>query len=230
MKRSIQLLLTFSFAILITNQLNAQAFQQGNKNIDVGIGFAAYGTKFTTTNTVNNVETSSSETDGAASTIFPISFEYGITDKIGLGVDLTISNYFIDEEDKDTISNVNAFEFGIRSNYHLLNSDKNDLMIGVGLGFSGMNWEAEPIAGQFIDSYSGSGIYWTVGVTDRIFFSEHIGILFNVAYRGYFYSALETKLTAEGEAFFEAANVDFTQEIDWTFSGFTVGTGLAVKF
>ena len=234
MKRPIQLLFSFVLAFLITNQLSAQAFQQGNKNIDIGIGIGSYGTKITVTNTVSNgagsSDSSYTDTDGAASTVIPINFEYGLTDKIGLGLDLTISNYFIDEEDEDEIARVNSFDVGVRSNYHLLNSDRNDLMLGVGLGFSSLNWEAEPSQGQFIDSYSGSGLYITVGVTDRIFFSENIGILFNVAYRGYFYSALETKLTPEGEAFFEAANVNFTQEIDWTFTGLHIGTGIAVKF
>ena len=234
MKNSIQLLLCLAFALLVTDTLNAQAFQKGNKNVDVGIGFGFYGTKIKVTNTISNAggssDSSYTDTDGAASRVIPIRFEYGLTDKIGLGLDLTISNYYIDEEDEDEIARVNSFDIGVRSNYHLLNSDRNDLMVGVGLGLSSMNWEAEPNQGQFIDSYSGSGLYLSLEVADRIFLTDHIGILLNVGYRGYFYSALETKLTPEGEEFFQNSGVDFKQEIDWTFSGFTLGTGVAVKF
>jgi len=234
MKTIARLLLVFILPLVIISDLNAQAFQEGNKNVDVGINFAAYGTKITVTNTVSNAAGSSdssyTDTDGAASTIVPISFEYGVTDKIGLGLDLTFSNYFIDEEDEEEISNVTSFDIGIRSNYHLLNSERNDLMLGLGIGFSSLNWEAEPNPGQIIDSYSGSGLYLSVNVTDRIFFTENIGILFNVGYRGYFYSALETKLTPEGEALYDSFGVDFKQEIDWNFTGITFGTGLAVKF
>lgn len=236
MKEVSRILLTLFLSFIALNELHAQAFQEGNKNVDVGIAFGAYGTKLKVSNTVSTASGSSSsdstytDTDGAASTIIPISFEYGLTDKIGLGADLTISNYFIDEEDEDEIARVNAFDFGIRSNYHLLNADKNDLMIGAGIGFSSINWEAESNPNQFIDSYSGSGIYWTVALTDRIFFSEHVGILFNLSYRGYFYSALEVELSPEGEEFFSSRGAKFEQELDWTFNGFTIGTGLAVKF
>lgn len=234
MKKSIQLLLTLTFAFLVSYNLKAQAFQEGNKNIDVGIGFAAYGTKITVTNTVSNAAGSSdssyTDTDGAASRIIPINFEYGLTDKIGVGVDLVFCNYFIDEEDEDDISRVVSFDIGLKANYHLLNAENNDLMVGFGLGLSTLNWEAESNPDQIIDSYSGSGLFLSVNVTDRIFFTENIGILFNVGYRGYFYRTLETELTPEGEALYDSFGVDFKQELDWDFNGFTVGTGVSVKF
>jgi hypothetical protein len=234
MKKSIQILLTLYLAVFFSQQLNAQAFQKGNKNIDVGVGLGIYGTKITVTNTVSfgpfSEDSSYTDTDGAASRIIPISFEYGVTDNIGVGLDLTICNYYIDEEDEDEIARVNSFDIGVRGNYHLLKAEKNDLMIGLGLGISSLNWEAEPGPFQFIDSYSGSGLYLTVGIADRIFLSEHIGILLNVNYRGYFYSALETELSAQGQAAYDAVGASFKQELDWNFSGVTFGTGVSVKF
>lgn len=210
--------------------VNAQAFQKGTKNIDIGIGFAGYGTTQTVTTKFNGANISTSESDGAASTIIPIKFEYGVGEKIGIGAELAFSNYFINDSDRVNLASVKAIDFGINGNYHLLNSDKNDLFIGLGLGLSSMSVSYTAIPGQFVESISGSGMFFTLGITDRIFFSDHFGIFFNLAYRGYNYSALEAEFTPELEAFINSANVTYSQNWEWKFAGVQFGTGIAVKF
>ena len=229
-------------SLLVSVNVNAQAFQKGNINFDLGFGLGIYGTKQTveTKLTGNAFGTPFSQsnvsdtTDGTASTIIPFSFEYGVSDKIGLGVDLTSSSYFIDEADRKYLSSVKGFDFGLKVNYHLLNSEKNDLFVGLGLGASSINWTygSDLTNNPFgLTSAKGSGTYFSLGITDRIFFSDHIGILFNLEYRGYNYSGI----VAEGDAsdafaIFGITDVNFEQTLDWKLNGVHFGTGIAVKF
>lgn len=218
------------------NAVMAQSFQKGNINVDIGIGFGIYGTSQTFTNTLTfgGVTTldKSDTTDATASRVIPINLEYGLTDKIGIGLDFTYGSYFINDSDKVSLESVKAYDFGPRLNYHLLNSNRNDLMIGVGIGFSTISWDfnsvdiTNPLEPELA---SGAGFYWTLGLTDRIFFSDHIGILFNLSYKGYTYSKIEYELTPEAQQILTNANATFNQEFKWQLNGANIGIGLAIK-
>jgi Outer membrane protein beta-barrel domain len=208
MKKIISISLIISALSLCSNTLSAQAFQKGNKNIDVGLGFGAY----STTATWNFGVLTVSNTDGAASFMMPISFEYGISDKFGLGAQIGFSNYFIDNEDStETLASVKSIDFAIKLNYHLLNAEKNDLFVGLGIGASNLTWKDEDGT-----TLKGTGSFVSIYLTDRIFFSEHIGLLFNLGYTVFNYSKISES----------NGNVS----IKWTFRGVNLGTGLAIKF
>jgi hypothetical protein len=229
MKKTLLFITAIAIGLLTSNNVVAQAFEKGNVNIDVGLGFGAYGTK--TTFTTPEIDfgffvlppQTFTETDGAASTMIPIGFEYGISNKFGLGVELGFVNYFVDdstENDDGTTSlnltkTVKSVDFMIFCNYHLLNADKNDLFIGLGIGGSNVVW-------NFKDSgyeYSGGGSIFKLYIKDRIFFSDNIGILFNLGYTGYVYNNMET-----------SDNNPFLESLKWNVRGVNIGTGLAVKF
>ena len=112
--------------ILLVSPLvaNAQAWEKGNANLDLGLGIASYNTTVSYTFTVNGDEVTLSEEDNSSSFYLPISFEYGIGQKIGIGAEFAYSNYFIDDEDTTNVSEtVKGIDFGILLNYHLLDSD-----------------------------------------------------------------------------------------------------------
>lgn len=242
MKKIITSFSILGLSLIFINHTQAQAFQKGNINIDIGIGFGIYGTQQKTTSNLSfevggtpfSQTNVNDTTDGAVSRIIPISFEYGISDKIGLGLDLTSSNYYIDEDDRKYTRSVKGFDFGLKANYHLLNADKNDLFIGIGLGVSSMNWEFEnDVTNVFgLSSASGSGLYFSLGITDRIFFSDHVGILFNLGYRGYSYPEIryDVKDATSTLAALGVTNIKFSQTSDWKLNGVHIGTGLAIKF
>lgn len=238
MKKIILLSIALSSLLLMSQNTQAQAFQKGNINFDVGLGFGIYGTSQTQTLKVSVagvplIDDVSDTTDGAASMIIPISFEYGVTDKIGVGVDFAYSNYFISDSDQVNTESVKAIDFGLKFNYHLLNSDRNDLFVGLGVGYSNMSWsfvEKDPTNPFESQSASGSGVYWTVGVTDRIFFTDNIGILFNLNYRGYSYSSIEYELTSDAQQIISNANATYSNTFKFKLNGVHLGIGLAVKF
>jgi len=186
------IIICLALTLLSSFNVNAQAFQKGTINSDLGIGLGIYGTSQTSTTgltvDLNGLplvilpETTRDTTDGAASKIIPISFEYGVSDKIGLGLDLTLSNYFIDKEDKEFLNSVKGFDFGLKGYYHIVSTDKYDLSVGVGLGMSKINWKFNRVVdlnSGFITEESeakGNGMYWNLEVKHKFFFSENVGV------------------------------------------------------
>ncbi|MDB4533512.1 hypothetical protein N9242_01475 [Vicingaceae bacterium] len=242
MKKITTIVLIIGGVFVLNNNLQAQAFQKGNFNLDIGLGFGVFGTKQTATTKLSFdafgtpfSQTSVNDTsDGAASFIVPIGFEYGVSNKIGLGLEFSNSNYAIDENDREFVSSVKGLDFGIKVNYHLLNSEKNDLFIGIGFGFSKVNWTFKSDATNLfgLTTAAGSGRCFSIGVTDRIFFSDHFGIMFNLGYRGYTYPEInyETGDVASALEAFGATNVQFSQQLEWKLNGVHIGAGLAIKF
>lgn len=230
-------------AFIQFNNVKAQAFEKGSKVLSIGMGIGGYGTRQTSTTnlsfTVSGFPYSTSQisdtTDGAASFMIPVSFEYGISNKFGIGADLTLVRYFIAEEDRDVIEKVGGGDFGLKVNYHLLNSDKNDLFIGLGLGVSSINWtyKVNPAKLNFLESAKGSGGYFSLGIADRIYFSEKIGLLLYFDYRTYKFSKLTTEVSQEAINEFESqgfSDVHFSQELDWRLKGVNLGLGITFKF
>lgn len=221
MKKTILFVLTV-FCFQLVN-IKAQAHQKGTWNIDLGIGFGIYKTKTTYEFQILEKEYRYVEEDGAVSTMIPLSVEYGISNKFGLGLELGFNNYAVDDSTKDNNGNmvlnvtesVKSKDFALFVNYHLLNSDKNDLFIGLSLGVSSINWTFDNTNYE----YSGRGNLFKFYIKDRIFFSENIGILFNLGYTSYVYNDMES-----------SDNNAILDDLKWDLSGVNLGTGLALKF
>ena len=232
--------------LFLNNNVNAQAFQKGTINIDLGIGFGLYGTSQTQTYELNatvgglplSQKSTNDTTDGALSTVVPISFEYGVTDKIGIGADFIYNNYFINDSDRVSLSSVKAFDYGVRGYYHPLNSDFYDLSIGLGFGLTSIKWTYETVAiapgiSNTPEPSKGSGFYINLDIKNKFWFTEHVGAYLNVGYKGNFYSSI-SRDNSTTEAQFDAIpgidNVSIKDEFSFTMHGANIGVGLAVKF
>ena len=97
-----------------------------------------------------------------------------------------------------------------------------------GLGYSSLKWSFAGASAAFAASASGSGTYFTLGIKDRIFFSDHVGILFNLGYTGYTINNIDYELTSAAQTFLGGSNASW--ELDWSAKGVSFGLGLAVKF
>ena len=91
-------------ALLMNSAVCAQAFKKGNTNLDIGLGFAAYQTTVSFTFDFLGEDFTFVEKDHAASFVLPISFEYGLSDKLGVGLELVSANYFIDDQDTTNVT------------------------------------------------------------------------------------------------------------------------------
>lgn len=249
MKKIILFTLILGSFLLMNQNTQAQAFQKGNINIDLGLGFGIYGTStvqtYERTATIDpvlvnagliaadalNSKTTSDTADGAVSTIIPFSFEYGVSDKIGIGFDVVYNNYFINDSDKVDLESVKAFDFGPKFYYHALSSDFYDLSLGLGVGFTRIGWNAASTSNA--QDHSGSGFYLNLDIKNRFWFSEHLGAYVNIGYKGNFYSAIKRDTSvdeADLESLSFVSNVKIKDEFSFNMNGVHFGLGLAVKF
>lgn len=217
---------------MANNAANAQAFQKGNINVDLDLGIGAYATQTSWTAGVGPLTYSGSNADGTASKIFRIGGEYGISNKFGIGLKFGASNYLIAEKDRDTIRSAKSTDFALNINYHLLNTEKNDLFIALELGRTNGTWLFHEDK-TFLSSTKGTGGYFALGLTDRLFFSKNIGILFSLKYSAFNYNNITTELSSIGKGVVSA--LSFLGTPSWNFNSITLngvyfGTGLAVKF
>lgn len=207
------LFLSAAFSILGVMAIQAQAWQKGNSNIDIGIELAGYGSEVSYQEDRPGSEVIRGEKDGAASLYIPISYEYGIGEKIGIGAELAFSNYFLDPDSND-VNSVNGVDFSLLVNYHFLDSEKHDLMIGLLLGGSSVNWDFDDG-----NTLKGSGSKFSLYLKDRIMFSEQIGMLLHLGYVSYTYDKVDSSKS------------DVTlKSLDWKLGGVNFGTGLALRF
>ncbi len=139
----------------VTPSTQAQAYEKGDKLLNIGIGLNSYYSSGIPLNA---------------------SFEVGVTDDISVGgsLDYLSSKYTILNDYKFT-----AIYIGARGSYHFnkllnLNSDKVDLYGGLGLGYRSFSWSDGFTSNVLGDSY-GSGIYFGLHIGGKYYFSESIG-------------------------------------------------------
>ena len=100
MKKIILIFAIFS-CIATVSKAQDKAFHKGVINVDLGIGFSVYGTQsheeydaqvWNGTSIVTE-RVKKDKRDGAAATIIPVNFEYGIADWFGVGARFGYSKY-----------------------------------------------------------------------------------------------------------------------------------------
>ncbi len=89
----------------------AQSFEKGDKIINAGIKISIY--------KVANPDKEEDDEDVAASYTIPISFEYALTNKIGVGAEIGFCNYFIGKDTiTGTIATANSLDILLFGNFH----------------------------------------------------------------------------------------------------------------
>jgi hypothetical protein len=214
-----------------------KAFEKGDFTVDLGIGFGLYGTKTHTevnkdvyywngsSIAVRKERVSNDTTDGAGATIYPLKFEYGVTNWLGVGARFAHSNYI---EEKDSITGIKpkftSFDAGIVLNFHLVKSKRFDMPISVNFGYSSFKYLSNDATGG---KGKDNGINYGIGILPRIYFGDHVGMFFNLGYAGYNYPSIKFSNNTD-------SNLNDDNGQDWLYkikgSGMNIGIGLIGKF
>ena len=138
-KLKLKLFVTFT-VLAISNNSNAQAFEEGVSMASLGFGFPNLSATWMKTYSIMDADIQQSSFGP-----LHLKFEYGLTDKLGIGASFSFTSASITEEVWDYTEKIsfNSFKALIRLNYHYLDHDKVDFYTGIGMGYNRNNFKFE---------------------------------------------------------------------------------------
>lgn len=136
--------------MLGVSAVNAQSFEEGTQVVQLGVGVG-----------------------GDVGTPFSGGYEYGISDKIGVGATFGYSSYDLG------FYKYTSILLGAKGNYHFYTTDKFDAYGGLSLIYNKLSTDS---TGPFGITPSGSGIVFVGQLGARYYFSDSIGAFAELGY------------------------------------------------
>ncbi len=186
------LLVCFGAFLLTSNNVSAQAVEEGNVIVDLYYGFPNWYTSIFRTTYAN----SGSEVNLKVGGIGPLGgrFEYMVADKIGLGLDIGYSNSSVTYAEETVEYDPNTgqsypvtYDYDFKTsrlgalvtfNFHFVDSDQLDAYGVVGAGYANRTFTFDSNDPNYVSS-SVTGIIpvgFKLGVGMRYFFTDNIGL------------------------------------------------------
>jgi len=101
--------------------------------------------------------------------------------------------------------------------------------LSLGLGIENAKYEYHDIQGALLKSAKANGVYLTLAITDKIFFSDNIVMLFSLNFP-LMNINFEPELSDDVSTALNAFNVNYDIDMKMRLRGVYLGTGLAIKF
>jgi opacity protein-like surface antigen len=190
-----KIILNTVIAVMISAGFNqqtyAQAVEEGNIVLEGYYGFPNLYTSVFKAAYANTGSELDLNVGGAGP--FGFRFEYLVTDKIGLGLDVSLSSSSVNYNELGTVYNQTTgsytdvlynYDFSTRKigalvcfNYHFLDNDKFDLFSTVGIGYSNRNFDFTSTDPDYIPTSLSSFIPvgFKGGLGMRYLFTDNIG-------------------------------------------------------
>lgn len=211
MNKIFSLFIFVSSITIYTHTAEAQSFLKKDKIIEVGMGLGIYDTKIVQKSNLT------SETSKAAAWIYPISFEYAATKRLGIGLAYKYSNFIIS---KDDTVNTNADIFGndvvLKPTFHFIKKKRVNMYIGALAGISWFNFDVNDEKESFA---KGNGTLIALFFGTRFYFTKRIGITINYTFNNY--NFVDVAL---------GNNLGYSDKLDLSLSRGNLNLGLAFKF
>lgn len=202
MKKILVSLFVTSIAAIAFSQ---ESFDANSRNFDIKLDMAGY------SGTIKNNQTDSVRNASAVAIVLAPQMSWATGKKISLGASLAYSHYL----DSSSSATSNPLLQGLDANFifdfHFLRKPKTDMMAGFKLGIAGIRLDPNDASGDIYGSMGGAA---DIHFTARFYVSKRMGILANIAFPSYTFNKF-------------GKNLNETQAV--RFSGFCIGTGIAIK-
>jgi hypothetical protein len=210
MKNSIKFLVVV-LCLISTTVSHGQSFQKHDMFLDLGFGLGIYNTTF------YNYNNDSTKRGKAGSIIIPLTFEYAIGNRIGIGVQL-VTQSFLTSTDSSTNAkpSVHSGELNLFGNYHFVRSEHVDLAVGLTIGGSNFTYNTNDSNGGTLTA---GGPYVDIHFGARFLFGKHLGMIASLRF--------PTITYIQGLA---SDNLGDEFNFDLKFKGTVIGTGITYKF
>ena len=203
----------FLFAACCALHGNAQRSFEKNANVisfGADLGIYNYRSTVASSNTSDN--------NAAANKMLNLQYERGILNWLGVGAKVQLCDYFTSTDStthtKPTVRSIDAL---VVINAHMVRSKRVDLLGGVNVGYSYLNYSANDM---FVSQATGGGATFDVHFQPRFYFGDHIGMFLNLAYVHYTYNNLD----------FHNTQTNISDILDLRGGGINFGLGLQAKF
>jgi len=161
-----------------------QSYEKGNLLISAGVRIGYYSTK----SYLEGVH-QKDDNNTAGNLNYPITAQYGISNKFSIGLRFQPASWGDDPEDDFKTSNTSNM-FALVGEYHLLKSNKSDLYAELSVGTITWNQKHNDgtlpfpqVKGNIVNKYK--GINYRAGLGYRIYLGNTIGLFWNVTYSYY---------------------------------------------
>lgn len=203
------------FFIIYAYILSAQSFHKGALVFDVKGAIDVYNTKY-----LYKLKTTGQDTtleDKAANRNIAFGLEYGVLNKLGVGIRYNRSKYFAEADDSTKkMPNIYSNNISLQVNYHVLNGKVFNLVGGINIGYSKLNVISNNISNDII---YGNGMYFDVHVSPRV-------------YMGRFGFQLDLGMPFVNYSKMTSNNVNFNENVlaKWKGLGYSIGMGIQFRF
>lgn len=210
------LLIVILFTI---NFVSAQSYQKGLKNLDWSYGYGFYQTqaKFLNSGLIEN--------DKTQSIVLSMGFEYALSNKIGIGVELEDDLYI---GAKDTMvpntSKSHSVDIALQGNYHFLNTSHIDLYGGLTYGISSLSILQFDLSKKNVpyEYVPHNGYLANIHFNARFHLKPLISLLLGIKYNSFGYSNVTTNYK-----YIWYLN---TVNCNVSINGIAISTGFALSF
>lgn len=192
----------------------SQSFEKGNFLISAGVGIGYYGTK-----SFINGEQQKNEDNTAGNINYPITVQYGVSDKFSLGIKIQPANWGDDPDDNYEATNKSGM-FALLGEYHIKNTGKSDLYTRLSVG--AITWNQTKTAPGEKQENKYTGINFRPSLGYRLYFGNTIGLYWDIAYSYYGMKLKEASFNGDD---FDLSSTELeikTSGIEVTFIGVTV--------
>ncbi len=207
------------FCLLIfTTSIRSQSFYKKALVIDATTGIDIYDTKVSYhLDNNSNVDTTIKGTGKAGCKSFAFGAEYGLGKKVGAGLRFKSNTYYVSKDETTGITpKVTSFDYMAFLNYHLVNKKHFDLLAGMSIGGTHLNYITNDSQGNTL---TGNGLWFDLHVTPRIYFGR-----FGIEAGIYMPFVNYTSMTSN--------NTDFNNYVlaKWKGTGYGLNFGIQYRF
>lgn len=154
-----------------------QSHEQGNLVFNINAGFGIYGADYDAPNSEDDFKSP------LAFGLCPIKLEYGLQERISLGVLVQPFGIKFEDPDSDNKIQVRGILIAPSLNYHFTPDAKTDFYIGLAPGYVSSVWKAENSNEKEEARFNGFGLKLDLGT--RFYFGGKVSLNLNLAYATY---------------------------------------------